>query len=111
MLWRVLWPRFERKLAKVDARMRSHQALVDVEASAAKMISTTSAESEAREYRKMWCYRAVITWLEPTDVQTDYDRLKIQRLPGLGNWLFEETCVKQWRRGDFHVLWINGIPG
>ncbi len=111
MLWRVLWPRFERKLADIDARMRSHQALVDVEASAATMITTISAESDARDYRRMWRYRAVITWLEPTDVQTDYERLKIQRLEGLGDWLFEETCVKQWRGGDFDTLWINGIPG
>ena len=111
MFWRVVWPRFERRLASVDARMRSHQALVDVEASAATMISTLSAESDAREYRKMWRHRAVITWLEPTDVQTDYERLKTQRQAGLGDWLFEETCVKQWRKGDSDILWINGIPG
>ena len=111
MLWRMFWPGFERRLEGIGARMRSHQALVDVEASAATMTSTITADSDAREYRRMWLYRAVITWLEPTDVQTDYERLKIQRLKGLGDWLFEETCVKQWREGAFDILWINGIPG
>ena len=111
MFWRVLWPRFERKLAEIGARIRSHQALVDVEASAATMLSTISAKSDAREYRKMWQYKAVITWLAPTDVQNDYERLKIQRMDGLGDWLFEEPCIKQWQRGESDILWINGIPG
>jgi hypothetical protein len=107
MFWRVLWPRFERKLTSLDVRMRSHQALVDVEATAATIASTRAEELDAREYRRMWRFRDTITWLDPTDVLVDYERLKIQRLEGLGDWLFDEACVKKWQRGEYDILWIN----
>jgi hypothetical protein len=111
MLWRVLWPKFERKLGSIDTQMRSHQVRVDSEASAAAMVRTRAAELDAKEHRRMCQYRDAITWLEPTDVQIDYERYKFQRLEGLGDWLFQQTCVKRWRAGDFNILWINGIPG
>lgn len=75
------------------------------------MISDISAESDAEEYRRMWRFKHLITWLQPTDVQADHERLRFQRLEGLGSWLFEEPSFKEWQSRSYDVLWIQGIPG
>ncbi|RGP77369.1 hypothetical protein FLONG3_4507 [Fusarium longipes] len=84
--------------------MRSHQVLMDAEATATMIENTI-------EYRRRWQYKDVIAWLDPNDVQSDYERLKTQLLHGLGDWVLYEPGFKNWQSGRDNILWINGIPG
>lgn len=117
-----LWDNFDSRFKSILAELAYHGDLVDKEASAIDVVTSSKHQKEDAErfekQEKEWKnvkLSATLSWLGLSShvVDSKLDSLTRDCSPGACDWLLEHPKIKQWLQDQdpCSVVWLHGKPG
>ncbi|KAF8523099.1 hypothetical protein BU17DRAFT_86205 [Hysterangium stoloniferum] len=111
---RLTWPLKEKDVEKVTELVRSRKQSIGLGLAIDQASTLSALRADTTYVRNQGdeSFRSkIIQWLEPLDVDSNYDMAHAKSHKGTGEWFTLGKNFSKWKETTKMGLWLHGIPG